>query len=270
MAHALLVNGTDLATLGAKVRGVTGMGTMPQTRLPTTRVAGRAGLLATGTRASDVSPRTVSVTFTLRPRSLAGMAAALDQLHALCGEGIVRLQDGRDPAKCCYGLFESSDERAFDPQYFAPDPVSEFTFRFTCLDPFRYNVAGTVIGLPVAATPYAVVLGNQAVAPVLRIFGAVTNPGAVYRDAQGVARCTLGYTITLGANDWLEHDFDTGVVRKSVAGTVTVDYSLWTTKSDGLLVLNPLHGDAVSGAGPTLEVTGSGATAEVRYVEAFT
>lgn len=269
MAHALLVNGTDLATLGAKVRSVTGMGVYPGTRLPTTRVAGRAGLLATAARAGEVSPRTVTVTFTLRPGSLSAMAAALDQLYALCGAGLVRLQDGRDPAKCCYGILEGSDERAFDPQYFAPDPASEFTFRFTCLDPYRYAVAGTVIGLAVAATPYALVLGGLPVAPVLRIFGGVTNPGAIYRDAQGTARCTLGYTITLGANDYLEHDFETGVARKSVAGTITVDYSLWTTKSDGLLVLNPLHGDAVTGAGPTLELTGSGATGELRYQRAY-
>src|SRR5690606_17747799 len=105
------------------------------------------------------------------------------------------------------------------------------------------DVAGKVVGLPVTATAYPVSLLDAPVRPVLRIFGAVTNPGAVYRDATGTARCTLGYTVTLGANDWLEHNFETGVVITVSAGTPTLNYGIWTTKADGLLVLDPHDAD---------------------------
>ncbi len=263
------IHGLDLATLGCKVSRVEGMGSLPTVRLPLARIPGRMGQTALGLRAGEGAARAVTVILTLRPRSLSAMETALEQLYAVCGGGLVSIQDGRDPAKVAWGRLESSEERAYDPQYLATDPASQITLRFTCEDPTRYDVSGLTLGLPVAGTAYEIPLGNRACAPVARIRGPVTNPGLVYREASGTARCTLGYTITLGANDWLEHNHDTGAIRKSVAGTITDAYSTWTTRSDGLLVLDPHDGDPVLGAGPTAEVTGSGASGALFYVRAW-
>lgn len=266
MATALYVNNTDLETLGFKVLRVRGLGDPLTQRLPTVAVPGRAGRFALGTRAGDVSPRTVTVTLTIRPRtSLAALEAAVVQLYALCGGGLVELRDVRDPAKVAYGQLAGGEDVAFDPQYLASDPASTITLRFNCDDPARYAVAPTVLALSTTRTKC--LLGSLPVAPQLRLFGAATNPTVTLRNAAGIALATMGFTITLAATDFLTIDCDTGVIQKSVSGTVTDAYSTWTTKTDGFLLLDPHDGDPVLGDGPTLEI--SAGTGEATFWRAF-
>jgi hypothetical protein len=263
---AFWVNDTPLERLGFRVVRVRGMGDPLGQRVPTTAVPGRAGRLAVSTRAGEVSPRTVTVTLTIRPRtSLADLEAAMVKLYALCGGGLVELREARDPGKALVGYLAGGEDLPYDPQYLAADPASLVTLRFTCDDPARYAVSPTLVGL--ATSRAACPLGPLPVAPILRIFGAVTNPTVSIRTAGGVLRQTMGFTIALAATDWLEVNCETGVIQKSVSGVVSDAYGTWTTKSDGFLVLDPHDGDPVTGTGPTLEL--SGGSGEACYWRAY-
>lgn len=263
---ALYLNGVDLATLGYVVERVEGLDDAPEGALPTAPVAGMAGTLALSQR-PVIEPRQITVNGHIVATSQTAVDTTLGQLKALASGGPVRLVSVRNTARMAVAEFRGAIESPLTRQY--RQDKARVALRFTASDPYLYDVAGQVIGLTVVGTAYPLTLGTAPVRPLLRIFGAVTNPGFVYRDATGTARCTLGYTVTLGANDRLEHNFDTGVVITVGAGTPTLNYGTWTTKADGPLVLDPHDGDPLSDVGPTVELTGSGATGELLYRRAY-
>lgn len=266
MPHALLVNDVDLNSLGLKVERVDGLGDGITQRLITDRVPGRAGVLPLATTAGEVPPRQVTAVMTIRPRtSLLALEVAMVQLYALCGGGKVALRDGRDPSKVAFGLLEAPQEVPFDPQYLASDPASRITLRFTCDDPYRYDVAARLVA-GITTVAREIPLGNVPVAPVFEITGA-TNPTITLRNAAGIALATMGFTVNQGANDLLRVDGDAQVIEAIAAGAPSDGYALWTTKGDAFLKLDPHDGDPVNGVFPTLEI--SSGLLNVLYRRAF-
>ncbi len=266
-ATSLTVNGLDLEDLGFSTERVEGLDDSPELSWATERIPGLAGTLVVGPRQPVIGERTVTVVGHLLADTPAAVETALRNVVTAAGQGLVELASTRSPARCALGYLAGVVEAPYPAQY--SQPAARLTLRFQCPDPWRYDVAGLTVALAAASTAYPLPLGSAPVKPVVVIAGAVTNPTLVYREASGTARCTMGFTITLGANDFLTIDADAGTITKSVAGTVTDAYSTWTTKSDGLLVLDPGDGDGLASAWPTLEVTGSGATGEVRYRRAW-
>lgn len=252
---ALYVNDTDLNSLGFKVRRVDGLGNRPVSRQPKASVGGRHGSLVLTSKGAPIDQRIVTVTASIRPRagttSLATLERAMENLYALAGQGLCELRDWRDTTKMAIGLLETSDEVPFDPQYLEQDPASAITLRFICDEPTRFTKAGLPIGLDTVRT--AIDLGNAPGAPVIEIMGACTNPQIIVRDGAGTMRYTMGFTVTLAAEDFLRVDCDALVITLSDDAVLSDGYGLWTTKTTGPLILDPADQ-------PTVELSASSGT----------
>lgn len=238
---ALYLNNFDVGQLGLKLQRLEGLGDASTARLTTAAAAGRSAQVVLASRATQ-QPRTITATLVCRPRSLAGVEDAVHKLYAIVGAGLIEIREGRDPEKVSYGLLEGAIDYAFDPQYVDGDPVSRITLRFTCHDPIRYSRSAWLIGF--GAAPGNIPCGTAPCGPLLRIYGQPTSPFTItYRSMDGTARQVMGFTLTLGANDFLEIDCDAQTVVKNVAGSVSNAIDTWTTNTDGFIVLDPADAD---------------------------
>lgn len=267
MPGAFFVNDFDTRLLGFYPPGTTGGpgitgwadGLALKPSLAT--LPGRAGALVLQSSVGPSDPRQVVVSGTLRGATVAALIAARKELKARCSAGLVELRFADDSAVALLGYCTGMAASGISPMLLRP--WCELALTFTCPDPYAYTKSPTVVGFGASAIPCP--LGSGPVAPLLRIFGAATNPVVTLRNAVGAALATAGFTITLGANDYLEADCGAMQVSKCVAGTITRDDTLLT--SGNFLTLDPTDGGYGTATWPTLEV--SAGTAEAIYRRAW-
>jgi len=185
-------------------------------------------------------------------------AARLTAEHALkdwLGNGgllLVKIDEGSPPALAIDAFLE--DLSIVPIGHPLQAVASAVTMKFNAPDPlWRAADGGLPVGLAAAATRYACPLGTAPSSPIIRLMGAATNPTFVVRDSGGAAVVTLAITLTLGANDFLELNCETGLIQKSVAGTVTRCESVLTSGTFPF-ALDPEWGDFTTASWPTAEV----------------
>lgn len=178
---------------------------------------------------SQAAARKFLVAGHLLTASQAVLLANLDALKALAGAGAVRLRFADRPTQ------EFRDARLVS---FAPTAraailsalASDLAISFECVDPLRYDVQP--LGVAVSTARAALPIGTAASFPVITIHGggaSLTNPVLTYRNASGDIVTTMGFTGTLGANDFLIIDAVRCQVTKSVAGVQSDALSWWTS-----------------------------------------
>lgn len=253
----LYVNDYNLRTLGLVVERVEGWADLPPLQLLGDGIPGRAGQVVLAGAAATVDMRTLVVTGALLRDTQAQLVAARRQLLALAGAGLVELRVIDAPEVVHAGYLTRAIVGGFDRQFRAPGLRVALTF--TCPDPRAYTLNPTLVAFSTLAAGCP--LGTAPVSPVIRIYGAASNPVVTYRTAGGVSRQTLGFTITLAAADYLEIDGGAKTVTKSVSGTVS--NAIDTLSSGDFPTLDPQDGDFVTGSWPTLEV--SAGTGEAAY-----
>jgi hypothetical protein len=249
---SVYVNDLDLETLGFTVEEVLGLDDASEVALPVQGVAGMAGGVIMATREAKIDPREITITGHLIRSSTTALDAALTQLKGVL-TGLVELRSVRNLTRVAVGYRQSIVEAPFKAQYRRAQ--TKLTVRLLCPDPYLYD--RSPITMSAGAVPVACPLGTAPVKPRLVLIGAGASATVTYRDAGGVARAAMGFTFSPshGATDYLDMDLDAGVFLNSAAGTVTDGYAKWTTKTDGLIVLDPADGDPITGAGPTLETS---------------
>jgi phage-related protein len=261
---AIYLNNLDPESLGWQVVKVTGLGDAGAQRLALVDVVGRSGSAIVSNRPGS-SPRQITVQLAGKFSTLKLMETALTRMLAIIGHGLLEVRDARDPEKVCYGFLEGMTDEAADPQYVS-NPLARLTLKITCPDPLRFDRVASVIGF--GAAYGNIPCGTAPFGPLLRIYGQPTSPFTVtYRGQDGVARQVMGFTLTLGASDYLDIDCDLQTIVKVVAGTPSNAMDTWTTNADGFIVIDPSdaeydHGSQHPDAGrgwPILELsTGTG------------
>ncbi len=261
MRTALWINDYPVSRLGLHVERVEGWADLPTFTLVAESVPGRAGLVVLAGQAGAVAAREVLVSGALVRPTASALPGARRQLLALAGAGLVELRIVDAPEVVLAGYLTRCILGGFDRQFRANGLRVALTF--TCPDPRALSRCATVVAL--TTSPAACPLGTAPVAPVIRIFGAATNPVLTYRTAGGVSRQTMGFTITLASTDYLEIDCEAKTVLKSVSGTVT--NAIDTLTSGDFPTLDPHDGDYLLSSWPTLEV--SAGAGEAAYRQAW-
>lgn len=121
-------------------------------------------------------------------------------------------------------------------------------------------------------TPVELPLGNAPCSPIVRVMGAATpvvSPVITLRRMSGEIIGTLEFDISLGDDDYVEHDFHTGMSRRIAAGVITEDSGM--VDGDLFLALQPKHGSRQLNAWGTAELSSASGTptGEIQYTRAW-
>ncbi len=139
------------------------------------------------------------------------------------------------------------------------EPLLRVRVELECANPYRYEVGSQLVA--VTMTPVRLPLGTAPSPLIVRVYGATTNPTLTLRHANGTALGTLGLSIVLDTDDWIEINSDLGTLTKSVGGEESEAYD--ALLSGDFLVADPLDGDSTLDGGPTLEL--SAGTGDARW-----
>lgn len=192
----------------------------------------------------------------VKQTSSATYLAAVDVLKGIATSGAVRVrfadrttQEFRDGRLVSF----KDSRRAAILANLAGDVAMTFEFA----DPIRYDVypQGIALSTGRASLP----IGTLPAFPVITIHGngaSLTNPTMSLRQANGDVHQSMGFTGTLGANDFLIVNCITTRITKSVSGTQSDATSWWT--SGDFLSLRPADGSYELSEYPTLELGGTG------------
>lgn len=264
MRTAMYVNGYDTSRLGLIVEQVDGWmdGLTAQQRV--SKLPGRVGAIPLAPD-TETTPRTITITGVLwpKPESLAAVRQALLDLKERMGRGLLEVAFVDQPDKFVHALLQQHGVMATRPQF--ASPWSRVSLTLFCPDPLIYAQQASAIG--VSANRNTIPLGTACSTPTIRIMGPAVNPVLTYRKADGTVRQTMGFTVTLGTNDYLEIDCELMQVSQYQAGVGAQNNaaSLWT--SGDFPLFDPQDGDPVAGVWPTLEV--SAGTGEALYRRAW-
>lgn len=263
------LNDLDLASLDFEVEDIDGVADAAAPVLPTMPIPGLGGSLVTS-GLGITEPREITLVLATVTGHRAGFTAAtararLRTLAAVAGGGLCEIRTALEPAVCYAGYLASFIEEKLADNGRLSLANTRVRLRFICPDAYGYDKSTTALGL--GAVAVAAPLGSAPSRPVIYIQGPGTNPSLVLRRPSGQALCTMGFTITLAAGDWLKIDAEGFAIRKSVSGSESDGLSTWTTAADGFVILDPCDGDPVLPAYPTLEVSGltAGGSAEALY-----
>lgn len=254
----LYVDDYDTSRLGFVCSGFQGTRDVPPKRYGATTVLGRVGeLLVTGRPV--VEDRLIPVSGTLLAPSVAAREAALDALFERCDRPLVELRFADAPGRVYQAWLVSATVTGIHPQ--VTEAAVRIDLRFSAPHPYAYKPSGDVIAF--GTTPVPVPLGTKPGPAVLTLSGS-NSPTVTYRAANGRVVQTLGFTVTLGANDALIVDLDAQTVTRSTAGVLT-DGPL--PSSGDFFVPDPADGSHVLQSWPTIQV--SAGIGELHYRKAY-
>lgn len=245
----LYINDVDVATLGFAVsRAVRGAWDGIDIRQPSAPVMGKLGRLAL-TDAPPANPRQIVVAGRQEAADTATLRGLEDQLKRLAYDGVVRVRLGDDADR----EWEARARMRVTPiSGWQARTAQDVEITFECDDPTGQSVADTVVDFSGGATECP--LGTAPSAPVIWIGDTVTNPVVTLKDHLGQVVATMGFTITIGAGDWIEIDCEGQTVIDQDGANQAATFD----GSTEFLELNPYHGGGTSGPWPTIGVSGGG------------
>lgn len=262
MRRTMWINGWDVIRAGLIVENVEGWLDGPSVLERVTQLPTRLGAIPLP-REAETSPRNVTVNGLLKGTSLTDCRNKIHELRGRLFGGAIEVSFADHPDRIILARCSEHQVVITAPQFALP--ASRVTIRLLCPDPLAYELLGDAVGFNSlrAACP----LGTAVSYPVIRIAGAVTNPVLSYRDFRGDVRQTMGFTVTLGATEYLEIDTEMATVTRYTAGVAADGIALWTS-GDFLTGLDPQDAEPIVGAWPTLEVSPT-AEAEAFYRKAY-
>ena len=258
MSRALIVDGKDLSDLGFVAEQFRGHRSMPLRSLPTVDVPGRVGPVV----ASNVpryQSRRLTISGALDAGTFAEMQARLDEIkYRLEGAGRTVTIADDETRQFRSVRFQEISATPFRPDLFQKQTA--LTIQGIAYDPRGYSTALTV-STSFASTDTAMSIGTAEVGPVVRISGTAVNPAIIYKNSASVeqARVTLGTTI--GSTGYIDIDLDLFTLLDETGANVS---NLLNSTASTFFVLDPLDGNYVTSAWPTLQVTAGSATATYR------
>lgn len=252
----LYVNDVDVATLSLTVsRAVRGAWDGVDIRQPAAPVLGRIGRLAL-TDAPPANPRQIVIGGRQEAVDTATLQDLQKQLTRLVYDGIVRVRLGDDADR----EWEAKGRMRVNPiGSWVGRIAQDIELVFDAEDPVGQSTTPTVVNFAAAATECP--LGTAPSAPVFWIGDTVTNPVVTLKNHLGQVVATMGFTIVIGAGEWLEVDCE----KETIVDQDGVDQASTFDGSTEFLTLNPYDGAGTEGPWPTLSVSGGSlAVAEYR------
>lgn len=253
---ALFLNDFDTSGLGLMVTDVQGWLDSYELRDKLADLPGRLGQLLMSPSPVTV-PRQLIISGVLRTASNAVLRASCLDLVERAGHGLVEVRFVDDPLKVFFARLQTFKRTAIGPAL--AGNAAQVMLTMLGEDPLIYSTQPTVAAF--GAYRGVCPLGSAPSAPVIHIFGPVTNPVLRYRGNDGELLRSLTLTVVLASTDYLEIDSDAMTIVKYVSGVPSNGISLLT--SGDFIVLDPNDGDYQNGSWPTLEV--SGGTGEALY-----
>lgn len=261
-ATALFVNDFDTSRLGFILRRVEGRDASVVARDRTTGIAKRVGEIPLA-RDFETATRVITCLGTLRTVSMATTLAYRDELKGRLFSGVTEVRFNDKPDRMYLVKPTDIGIAGTDPQF--DNPVSEITMTLVCHDPLAYDKL--CLGIGFGATLQPCPLGTAPSLPTIKIAGAVTNPVLTYRDFRGVAKKTMGFTVALGASEYLEIDNELMQINRYTAGVKANGLGLLS--SGDFIMLDPQDGDPSDAAWPTLECSPAPVGAEAFYRRSY-
>jgi phage-related protein len=244
--EVLYINDTPLTDLGLHVTAHPRWMGSAELEYSYTQIPGAVGGVL-GAEAS-AQARGVGITARLDVATLTGRETAINAVHRAL-KGMLELRFADQPDKVldavCTGVEVTPESRL---SFVEPGVSVSLSF----VSPLAYKRDRWSRQVSFGATRTEVPLGDLPSAGTMIIMGLATNPTVTYRAASGESVQTMGFTITLAADDYLEIDLAKRTITKSVAGTRTRDDSLRT--SGYFFNLDPAYGSPGWTDWPTLEV----------------
>lgn len=212
------LNGVPIENYGLVAVDLGDWLSISQRQYPVAQQPYRPGVLPIGT-ASSIAPRTMTLGAYFGATSLSDRRVRLNTILKQMS-GPLEIISAEDPLKVCYGFLT---EAPITPEGLAfVNPGITAAFRITCFDPLWYDIDPQLVGAP-AAGNWATL--NFGTAPMRRIrfqiVGAATNPVVKLRSGNLNTLATMTFTVTLGANDYLDVDCDTYTITKYTAGVAS-------------------------------------------------
>ncbi|HSV93283.1 MAG TPA: hypothetical protein VLH81_09405 [Desulfobacterales bacterium] len=252
----LYVNDVDVATLGVTIsRSVRGPWDGVNIRMPSGPVLGSLGRLGL-TDAPPADPRPIVAVGRQEAADTATLLSLEDDLKRLVYDGIVRVRVGdRDDRE-----WEALGRVRITPiGSWMIRTVQDVEFVFDCQDPVGEAVAPTIVDFAAGAVECP--LGTAVSKPIIRIGDTVTNPVVTVKDHLGQVVQTMGFTVVIGAGEWLEIDCE----QQTIVDQDGANQADTFNGATDFIELNPYHGAGLSGPWPTISISGGGlAVAEYR------
>jgi hypothetical protein len=206
-------------------------------------------------------PGTASVRGFISAPSVAAMVSALDALKGVILGGEFAVRTGYASDRQCFAVCDNAPGEAFVGEML--DGKVAISLSLT----IRSGVAERLVpdGYALSTTRVACPQWTAETRPVILVHGggaALTNPVVTMRNAGGDSVQSVGFTVSLGANDALRIDCARGLVSKIASGVVSdaLAAGYWTS-GDFALVFRPLvDGNPEAGAYPSLELSASSGT----------
>lgn len=197
----ITVNGVDLRTafgfvLGPDIGSLRGHA---GAAVPTAAVVGMAGVTP-AVPLGEIPAKTLTLEGTVQAASRAALQTALDGLGALLAAGELRLVFADETTRWIGARLTSDLEvRHVGPGLAVPH--AKVRYNLAALDPYWTDVDPQEVTL--TSTPTALPLGTAPSAWQAQLVDG-TNPVLTYLNGRRDTVDTLGFTRTLGANDYLE------------------------------------------------------------------
>lgn len=244
----LWINGVDVEDLGLSVTSLDRWGAGMEFEFPSQGASGYLGHFVT--QEASAPPRVVSLRLVVPCETVAARSAILTSVLARL-QGLLELRFSDEPDRVLYGLRtrEVTAGVVASKSFVVPD--LDVSIEITCHDPAKYDrfmqtAAFSSIAMPVPT-------GNLPHGGIMYIFGAATNPGVTYRNMLKDVVTQMGFTVTLGSDDFLKVDNDLETVTYYNNGIAEDGLGLWTS-GDGFPQCDPADGDVLGEAYPSLEV----------------
>jgi len=247
-SEVLYVNDMPLTDMDLHVTGHPGWMTGPGFSVPTLPLPGSIG--GVPSPAFTVGAGSLSVSARLKPTSLTDRESKINEVVWRM-KGLLELRFADQPDKVLEAICTNVSAVPESSANSFVEPGLIVNLSFLTPRPYRFDRYGQIISFDTSRTE--VPLGDLPSGGVVTIMGAATNPTLTYRASSGESKETMGFTIALTSDDFLEVDLDKRTITKSIAGTRTRDDSIRT--SGQFFTLDPSHGSPSWGAWPTLEVS---------------
>lgn len=203
--------------------------------------------------------RTLTVGLNVSATSNANLVAALDKLKALATDGTKRLRFADRTDQEYRGA--SCREFRVTPRGALFGVGANVSLDFSLDDPARHRVNPDGYALSAARTPCPTGTAPSRLVLLLHGGGAsLTNPVATLRNAAGKPVQTMGFTVSLGANDFLRIDSERATITKVASGTASDGLAAGYWTSGDFLLLRPTDGWFEAAAWPSIALSASSGT----------
>jgi hypothetical protein len=204
---------------------------------------------------ATVAPKVIRLQTALEGVTRANRQASIDNIRNHF-RGLLEVKFGDSEDRVIYGIVEASpgSGRWTGLGEIKADVALEFNI--VCYNPLFWDTTGSIIAF--GSTRVEVPVGSAPSGGIIYLMGAATNPTITYRNHDGDSVETMGFTVTLGATEYLEINLDTLSIVKVSSGTRTDGDALLT--SGWFFSVDPADGDVENTSYPTLEVDQGSAT----------